>query len=59
MIQYQHRNVILQDDGSDGIYLVVKDEAGPIQEYAILPGEVAAIQEVTNKWLMANPGYNV
>lgn len=59
MIDYIKDNVTLLDDGSEGIYLVVRDVSGPVQQYAILPEEVAAIHEVTNKWLMANPSYNV
>lgn len=60
MILHEHTNVILQDDGSDGIYLIVKDPlANIIQDIAITPEEVAAIHEVTNRWLMAHPQYNV
>jgi len=60
MMSYIEKNCTLLDDGDAGIYLIVRDEiTNIVQEYAIMPEEVAAIQEVTNKWLMANPGYNV
>lgn len=59
MIDYIKENVTLLDDGSEGIYLVVRDVSGPVQQYAILPAEVAAIHEVTNKWLVKNQKYNV
>lgn len=60
MILHEHHNVILQDDGSEGIYIIVKDEhLSMTQEIAITPEEVAAIHEVTNKWLMKNPKYNL
>jgi len=59
MIDYIKDNVTLLDDGSAGIYLIVRDPSGIVQEYAILPEEVAAIHEVANRWLMAHPRYNV
>ena len=60
MILHEHNNVILQDDGSEGIYIIVRDlNTNIIQTLAIMPEEVAAIHEVTNRWLMAHPQHNV
>jgi hypothetical protein len=51
MKPYVCENVTLLDDGDKGIYLIVKDETGIIQEWALLPEELPRIKEVIERYL--------